>query len=82
MLVDIFSIDLLSGGFTVKMVIIKIAIGLVIILFSFIFLLKSGEDSLLSMLMKKRNINPGEANNIAKSDDETNDSCDTSKDEI
>lgn len=71
------------------MVIIKIAIGLVIILFSFIFLLKSGEDSLLSMLMKKRNINPGEANNIAieankiaKSDDETNDSCDTSKDEI
>lgn len=64
------------------MVIIKIAIGLVIILFSFIFLLKSGEDSLISMLMKKRNINPGEANNIAKSDDETNDSCDTSKDEI
>ncbi len=64
------------------MVIIKIAIGLVIILFSFIFLLKSGEDSLLSMLMKKRNINTGEANKIAKSDDETNNSCDTSKDEI
>ena len=82
MWVDIFSIKVLSGGFTVKMVIIKIAIGLVIILFSFIFLLKSGEDSLLSMLMKKRNINPGEANNISKSDDETNDSCDTSKDEI
>ena len=71
------------------MVIIKIAIGLVIILFSFIFLLKSGEDSLLSMLMKKRNINTGEANNItieandiSKSDDEADDSCDTPKDEI
>lgn len=64
------------------MAMIKIAIGLVIILVSFIFLLKSGEDSLLSMLMKKKKINPCEANSIAKSGDETNDSCDTSKDEI
>lgn len=64
------------------MVIIKIAIGLVIILLSFVFLLKSGEDSLLSLLMKKKNIGASEANKPIKFDDETNDSGEDSKDKI
>lgn len=64
------------------MVIIKIAIGLVIIVLSFVFLLKSGEDSLLSLLMKKKNIGTSEANKPIKSDDETNDSGEDSKDKI
>lgn len=64
------------------MVIIKIAIGLVIIILSFAFLLKSGEDSLLSLLMKKKNIGTSEANSLAKSDDEADGSCEDSKDKI
>lgn len=72
------------------MVIIKIAIGLVIIVLSFVFLLKSGEDSLLSLLMKKKNIGTSEANSLAKSDaesdaksdDEADGSCEDSKDKI
>lgn len=63
------------------MVIIKIAIGLVIILLSFIFLLKSGEDSLLSLLMKKKNIGNGEAKKPVKSDEDDG-SCEDLKDKI
>lgn len=74
--------DSQSGGSRIKMVIIKIAIGLVIILLSFVFLLKSGEDSLLSLLMKKKNIGASEANKPIKFDDETNDSGEDSKDKI
>lgn len=78
--------DSLSGGFRIKMVIIKIAIGLVIIILSFVFLLKSGEDSLLSLLMKKKNIGTSEANSLAKSDAESDDeadgSCEDLKDKI
>lgn len=75
-----------SGGLRIKMVIIKIAIGLVIIILSFVFLLKSGEDSLLSLLMKKKNIGTSEANSLAKSDAESDaksdGSCEDSKDKI
>lgn len=63
------------------MVIIKIAIGLVIIVLSFVFLLKSGEDSLLSLLMKKKNIGNSEAKKPVKSD-EADGSCDDSKDKV
>ena len=45
------------------------------------FLLKSGEDSLLSLLMKKQNIGPGEAKKPVKSD-EADGSCEDSKDKI
>lgn len=65
----------------IKMVIIKIVIGLIIIILSFVFLLKSGEDSLLSLLMKKQNIGPGEAKKPVKSD-EAYGSCEDSKDKI
>lgn len=63
------------------MVIIKIVIGLIIIILSFVFLLKSGEDSLLSLLMKKKNIGSGEAKKPVKSD-EVDGSCEDSKDKI
>lgn len=64
------------------MVIIKIAIGLVIIVLSFAFLLKSGEDSLLSLMMKKKNIGNSEAKKPVKSDYEDDGSCEDSKDKV
>ena len=64
------------------MVIIKIAIGLVIIVLSFVFLLKSGEDSLLSILMKQKKIGPSKSNKPIKYDDEDNDSFEDSKDKV
>lgn len=64
------------------MVIIKIVIGLIIIILSFVFLLKSGEDSLLSLLMKKKNIGTSKINKPVKSADETNATCNDSKDKI
>ena len=63
------------------MVIIKIVIGLIIIILSFIFLLKSGEDSLLSLLMKKKNIGNSEAKKPVESDEDDG-SCDDSKDKV
>lgn len=63
------------------MVIIKIVIGLIIIILSFVFLLKSGEDSLLSLMMKKQNIGSGEAKKPVKSD-EADGSYEDSKDKI
>lgn len=49
---------------------------------SFVFLLKSGEDSLLSLLMKKKNIGNSEAKKPVKSDYEDDGSCEDSKDKI